>query len=316
MEPLSYQEASQFVPGTNLVDDAQILGKAPGKICKLVIFCKTFICGIQIFYDDGTSSGYHGGFMESATPAAVQELIIDPNDNIVLISGYISDYIGALHIRTSLNRTLDIGQYPKGKEFRLGEHGKVIRKLLFGYTGYVNYLGAFLLQLIAAPAIIAPRVECTLSFGLQCPKGTPFDDYTDVVYPALCAGSRVRISRMKVYNCSEGIMGMKVVYEITDAAQKVTKKLQWHRSKKVGLFTSTKSCNFKPGDHVVAIQGKYTENIRMLRITINNEPKIAIECGKDIGSEFLGVPSHNGPIIAFSGTVGEYLYTIRAYAMY
>jgi len=362
-----YFEVGKFAAGTVLYDDAQILNRHPGRIEKIVVYAKKFIWAIQIFYSDSTSTGLHCGYAENETMPEIQELQLLPYENICLISGYAEEFIGALHIKTTNGRTLDIGKMPVGNLFSITSDSLILLKIVFGFTGYLNYIGALMghesTYIHSAPPILfppansiqypqlpispvpmpngytnsyatqpisgyppiqnpvpqisiqLPNIEYSAEFGTSSPDGKPFNDFETVVLPALKEGCKVRVCRLKTYKNDTGIIGIKPVYQITDKLGKTRKQEVQHWSKSVGFFTSRGAFNFKEDDYISYIQGKALMIIKQLKI-INSKNKVVIEHGKNEGAEFMIIPNHHGPVLAFSGSVGEYLYTLRVYSSY
>lgn len=373
-----YLERGNLVFGTNIVDDSQVLNRDPGPISRVVAYAKKFVWGFHIFYADGSTTGLHNGFMEPEVIPEYKELILDPEEFIVQLSGYISEFVGAIHIKTNFGKTLDIGSTPLGELFTLQVQGHIIQKLIFGYKEYLSYIGVFACpspmgltpptamsdfdytmsrftypgtigttvgivspsfnQLSACASIncsttvpvqsyqiellagmgspyssigIIPVVEFTAMFGKETPTAKKFNDYEDVVLPALKAGFKVKISRIKIYKKNNILLGIKPVYEITCKSGKMKKEERPHYSSEVGFFTSRDAMNFKGKDYLSHIAGRANDCIRKIKIVSSNGQ--IIEFGPNEGSEFLMVPKSKTGILAFSGSVDASLCTLRAY---
>lgn len=343
-----YSEAGKTSPQTILVDDSEILKSATCRIAKLVVYEKQFIWGMQIFYADGSSSGIHAGFMQPETPPTSKELVLEVGEDIEEIAGHISEYVGALHIRTTLGKVLDAGSLPVGNLFSFAEQGHVIAKVVAGYTGYLSYIGAYMTQylpivvtqfqpmnapsiapllaeadmsnqvnskagsILLRPGVYSEVIEFSKMFGIDCPGAVKFNDYEELVAPTLRDGGKIRISRVKLYRNKTGIMGIKPVYTAIDKYGNVAKYERPHRSKAVGFFTSRASINFSLSNYPKIIEGAYTDIITYLRI-VSTDAKAA-ESGKQQGNKFA-IDSKASHIIALAGSFNDYLYTLRAYYM-
>ena len=152
-------------------------------------------------------------------------------------------------------------------------------------------------------------VDYSALFGNDSPNSTGFNDLEEVVRPASIKGNRVRLSRIKLYKNGNGILGIKFAYIITDPSGKETKIERPHRSKDVGFFTSRKSMNLSGTERFVLLNGCYSDRITKLRIATNTQ---TIEFGTASSNTFEMSPKPNQEIIAFSGSVGNFLNTLRA----
>eukprot|EP00826_Nyctotherus_ovalis_P050533 TRINITY_DN6199_c0_g5_i3.p1 TRINITY_DN6199_c0_g5~~TRINITY_DN6199_c0_g5_i3.p1 ORF type:complete len:365 (+),score=53.88 TRINITY_DN6199_c0_g5_i3:132-1226(+) len=342
-----YSEVGKFNPQIILVDDSEILKNETCKMAKLVVYEKKFVWGMQIFYADGGSSGIHAGFMEPETPPTAKELILEVGEDIEEIAGYISEYVGALHIRTTLGKTLDAGNLPIGSLFTFVEQGHIIAKVVAGYTGYLSYIGAYMTQCLPIvvpqfqlmntysidpfiktdasnqaiskagstllrPGVYSEIVEFSEMFGTDCPSAAKFNDYEELVAPILRNGGKIRISRIKLYKDKTGIIGIKPVYTAIDKYGNVAKYERPHRSKAVGFFTSRASIDFSLSNYPKVIEGSYTNLITYLRVVSTNTK--TAESGKQQGKKFA-MESKANHVIALAGSFSDYLYTLRAYYM-
>eukprot|EP00831_Metopus_contortus_P073279 TRINITY_DN6682_c0_g1_i2.p1 TRINITY_DN6682_c0_g1~~TRINITY_DN6682_c0_g1_i2.p1 ORF type:complete len:321 (+),score=29.63 TRINITY_DN6682_c0_g1_i2:83-1045(+) len=315
-------------------------------------FCKEIlgISGLHIMYADGSSTGPHIGYFEPESHAESVELQLEPGEAIERIVGYAHDFIGAIHIKTTKGKTLDAGKNPAGSPFKLQLEGLVIGKISCAISGYISLLRAQFVampppfqpdpqpipqpvpdiiqplppsfpQPYGAPAPYPPsfpifNVEYTILGGSEKACGTPFDDYKEIVEPTLRVGGKVRITRIKVYEESNGyILGLKVRYELKQADGKPVIVNKEHKSKKVGFFTKRHTYSFPGTDYIAQFQGRYFSNIHKLRFLDNNK-KIVLEAGKEEGSSFFALTKRNGPIVAFSGTVSDFLTSLRGYSTF
>ena len=309
------------VPRLDYIDDTKLLGRDPGKISRIIVLFKTYVWGIHIFYEDGSSTGLHCGYMEPTIMPVSKELVLEKNEHILKIACYVGVHIGVIIITTTLGRTLEAGSIPVGVATCIKADGFAIRRLVFGYDGYLNYIGAWLFPcLVKLPSFKLPNVEFSAIYGNESPEGKPFDDYKEIAEKASIKGFNVRLSRLKIYYDDDGITGIKPVYEVTDFSGSVV-KVEAHHRPEVGFFQKILprcvSTNFSPGNSPKYIKGYHNPKgiITSLQI-ISNEPKEGVSYGTGKGVEFSIVPEHKGPIIAFAGSVGKHLYTLRVYSTY
>jgi len=334
-----YTEAGKVSPDTIMVDDLEVLKNESSKISKLVIYWKKFVWGIEISYSDGSSTGIHAGHLEPETPPKSQELILEDNEYLEQISGYVNEYIGALHIKTTLDKTLDIGNSPLGSLFVFGKKGHIIKRLTTGYNGYLTYIGVFMTELMpvthSANSLILmtePLIgyddglynrlsyrnslmskPITEIFGQDSPTSIKFNDYEELVEPILRERNNVRISRIKLYKNKTGIIGIKTVYTMMDRYGKVTKHERPHKSKAVNFFTSRSSMNFGVSEYPFTVAGSFTNHVTYLKVTSTTGK--TMQLGKEQGLKFIMQSKNNKYIIAFAGSFDGYLYTLRAYYM-
>eukprot|EP00826_Nyctotherus_ovalis_P020812 TRINITY_DN165_c0_g1_i2.p1 TRINITY_DN165_c0_g1~~TRINITY_DN165_c0_g1_i2.p1 ORF type:complete len:161 (+),score=42.70 TRINITY_DN165_c0_g1_i2:180-662(+) len=157
-------------------------------------------------------------------------------------------------------------------------------------------------------------IEYSAMFGKESSKATVFNDYEDVIKPALKAGYKVKICRIKIYKKDGIILGIKPVYEITDIQGKVKKEEKPHHSKAVGFFTSREAMNFKGDDYLSHISGRAKDYITKIKVVSSNHKDI-IEYGVNEGSEFHIIPKFDKGIVALAGSFGECLCTLRGYSL-
>eukprot|EP00826_Nyctotherus_ovalis_P065549 TRINITY_DN9639_c0_g1_i2.p1 TRINITY_DN9639_c0_g1~~TRINITY_DN9639_c0_g1_i2.p1 ORF type:complete len:374 (-),score=34.21 TRINITY_DN9639_c0_g1_i2:102-1223(-) len=157
-------------------------------------------------------------------------------------------------------------------------------------------------------------VEFTAMYGSESSNSTAFNDYEEVVRPALKAGSKVKICRIKIYKKDKRILGIKPVYEVTDTGGNVRKEVRPHHGKSVGFFTSREVLNFKGSDFLSHITGRAKERITKIKIVSSNKMDV-IEYGVNEGSEFLMIPKSGTGIIAIAGSFDDNLRTLRSYSL-
>jgi len=358
-----YLESGNYTPGHKFVDDSQLLTHDPGPIARIIVYGKKFIWGLQVIYADGSTSGIHNGFMEPTIEPECKELILSSGESINKISGYSGEFIGALRITTNSGQALDIGSMPLGNLFSIQMQGCVIQKIVYGFTGYLNYIGGFLtppaftyppipsmpsssptpttdfpLMIYPNPCVRSQTyregtggnsfkrpslpsnsdrmsVEFSAMYGHESSIATAFNDYEDVVKPALKDGFKVKISRVKIYKKENILLGIKVVYSITDLAGKVKKVEKPHYGKNVGFFTGREAMNFKEPDYLLYVAGRAKNSITKIKIASSNK-KDVIEFGVNVGSEFNTIPKRGIGIIAFAGSFDTCLRTLRTYSLY
>ena len=137
-----YMDTKNNKPEMDIIDDSSIFGYNPGRILKIIIICKKFIWGTQIVYIDGTSTGSHHGSMElENNPEETEELVLDQYEYIQQISGYIDQHINSICFKTNMGKFLNIGNSLSGKLFTLQAKNCIIKQIIFGYNGYLNYIG-------------------------------------------------------------------------------------------------------------------------------------------------------------------------------
>eukprot|EP00826_Nyctotherus_ovalis_P064623 TRINITY_DN9483_c0_g4_i2.p1 TRINITY_DN9483_c0_g4~~TRINITY_DN9483_c0_g4_i2.p1 ORF type:complete len:393 (+),score=71.77 TRINITY_DN9483_c0_g4_i2:265-1443(+) len=138
-----------------------------------------------------------------------------------------------------------------------------------------------------------------------------FDDYTEVLKPLMDQGCRVDIEEVGITASDNLVVAIECLYTITYPQGNVEKKKLSHVGGEKGMFDSPKRMTVKGGDMLCMAKGRSGELID--RLDIATAGGDLLSAGGNGGEDFLLAVPAGRRIVAFGGSLGDYLASLYAY---